>query len=154
MRNELGSSPRPTAHPREDRLPTRLEPWKRLAPARPSQLSDWPTRTPPCGQLHFDLETARGCCGHKEGWRHVPTHALPGYAPLLAPAPHPDYAPVRDAEPSFALPGLWSRPASPHPRTHPESFPASRHQLRSLPGSRASGCQVVSPTLPKPCPRR
>ena len=58
MRNELGSSPRPTAHPREDRLPTRLEPWKRLAPARPSQLSDWPTRTPPCGQLHFDLETA------------------------------------------------------------------------------------------------
>lgn len=49
MRNETGSSPRPTAHPHEDRLPTHPEPRKRLAPSRPYQLYSrtCPGRTPP-----------------------------------------------------------------------------------------------------------
>ncbi|CAI9167553.1 unnamed protein product, partial [Rangifer tarandus platyrhynchus] len=146
MRNEVGSSPRPTAHPHEDRLPTHLEPWKRLAPARPSQLSDWPTRTPPCGQLYFDLETSPSGMlrsqGRKEGWRHVSTHVLPGYEPLLAPAPHPDYAQVQDAEPSFALPGLWSRPASPHPPDTSRVLPGIQASI-PLP-SRVPGSRVPS----------
>lgn len=45
MRNEAGCSPRPTAHPHGDALPSHLEP-RKLRPAPPSSLSHLPQCDP------------------------------------------------------------------------------------------------------------